>query len=282
MRVHLIFIVLAVTAFLFGIGLLTASAGQVTNAAYQLPVGRSYCAYLGFDTATGGSLDVAFNVTTGTVAEYVMTSAQYDAFFAGGSPFSLAWAMGARGTFSGSLPSAGTYYLVICHGPGYENTAQTGLTTVTVNAVSAAPFYAGIGGIVLGVVFSVVAFSLQRRPAKPAPPTPSVPPAPAGFGTIVLSLENAGTAEETVQIVMNGLAVGSVPVPAGQTIQATLHPALTNPYGSPVRIEAVMADGRRALQDLTATAYRGASMKLRIHPPTEGTTPPGLTGGPPG
>ena len=280
MKVYLVFLVLAVLSLLFGVGLLAASVGQVTNGAYHLPVGSTYCAYLGFDTVTGGSLDVTFNVSSGTVTQYVMTGEQFTAFFAGTGSAFLATASGSRGSFSGGLPSGGSYYVVICHGSGSENTVQDGISTVTVNALSAGPIYAGAGGVVVGVVFGVIALLLRNRPARRAAPM-AAPMGPAGFGTIVLAVENATAADETVSIVMNGVAVGSLPVPAGRTAQATLHPALANPYGSPVRVEAVLADGRRATQELTATAYQGSSMRLRITGlPEGGAVPPSGPTGP--
>ncbi len=275
MRAFSLFLVLAVFGLLFGAGLFSASVSQILNTEFTVPAGASYCVAGSFDTVTGGSVTVAYNVSVGTVDQYVMTAVQKAAFASGTGTGYLAATTGSRGTFSADLPSGGTYYVIACHGAGSENLAQAGLATITINAWSTAPFVAGLVGISAGVVFAGIAFALRHRPSRASQLAATVP-GPTGYATIVLTVENGTAAAETVQIVVNGAVVGELPVPAGQSVGATLHPALANAYGSRVRVEAVLRDGRRATQDLTVTAFAGQSMSLRIPPAGEGATAPRL------
>jgi len=99
-----------------------------------------------------------------------------------------------------------------------------------------------------------------------APVAPAAGPtfAPHGYGTVLVTVENPSVTDANVQLFINGLLVTSLLVPAGKNGQATLHPGLSNPYGTPVRIEAVAADGRRASREVTATTAVAVPIGFRL------------------
>jgi len=165
---------------------------------------------------------------------------------------------------------------------------QTGIHTTTVNGISPSPFIGAVTSFVVGIVLVAIGLWLRTKPPRarlPAyppyafgigvqPPGGSMGPAqlptagptfaPVAYGTVLVTLENPFAADASVQLFVNGLLVTSLTVPAGQTGRATLHPGLLNPYGAPVRVEAVTMNGRRASQVVTATADIALSVALRI------------------
>ena len=99
------------------------------------------------------------------------------------------------------------------------------------------------------------------------PPAASQTPAAAAaqpMGTVVLTLENHSTADETVTVSVNGVAVSTTTVRAGTTQQANLPAKLGSPFGSMVAVDAVTSGGRRAQQSVFVGAHGGAAITLRI------------------
>ncbi len=284
----IILLVVAVLFAIIGTFLVVAStAPQTKNTSFHLPIGNYYT-YIRFDVLTGGTLDVTYQVSPGVVEQRVMTGAEFSVLQSGGTPSAIFDDMGSSGGFHIALPSGGTYYLVSTHGTGFENTDQSGTHTMTVQGISPTPFIGGVISFVVASVLVVIGLWLRTRPPRarlPAYPpyafgagvpplggsmgpaqVPNVGPAfaPIAYGTVLVTLENPAALDANVQLFVNGLLVTSLPVPAGQTGQATLHPGLSNPYGTSVRVEAVTMDGRRASQDVTATADAAVSVALRI------------------
>src|SRR3989441_743702 len=277
----IILLVVAVVCAIIGVVLLAASTvPQTKTTSFHLPVGNYYT-YLRFDVLTGGTLDVTYQGSPGLVDQSVMTEAEFSAFRSGGTAYAMYNDMGSSGSFRIALPSGGTYYLVSTHATGYDTTDQTGIHTTTVNGISPSPFIGAAISFVVAVVLLAIGLWLRTKPARARLPTypsyafgPGVQPpgssfgpspvqaagppygaAPTSYGTVVVTLESTSAADETVQLFVNGLLVTSLAVPAGKTAQATIHPTLPNPYGTPVHLEAVAADSRRATQDVTATAF---------------------------
>ncbi|MFA5896826.1 MAG: hypothetical protein WC985_07980, partial [Thermoplasmata archaeon] len=67
-------------------------------------------------------------------------------------------------------------------------------------------------------------------------------------GTIVVTVENRSAADETVQLLVNGVSVSTLSVPARATQQASVGARLASPFGSMVKVQAVTVGGRRAEQ----------------------------------
>lgn len=99
--------------------------------------------------------------------------------------------------------------------------------------------------------------------AGPAPPAPAYPAA-AAYGTIVMEIVNPSPAPITVQVLLNGVPTASLTVPAVGRSPVTLHPPLSVPAGTNVRVEAVTPDGRRFTQDVVANSTVAAQVTLRI------------------
>src|SRR3989441_2841679 len=251
-------------------------------------MGQYYYTYLRFEILTAGTITVTYQASPGAVDQYVLTQAQYAVLqtYATTDPlFSMA---GSSGSFTASLPSPGTYSLVTTHAVRYEAPPQSGIHSTTVTAIVPPPFYVALIASATGPVLLVIGLWLRTKPARARLPTyspyafgigvqpaggsigtaqvPAAGPtfAPVAYGTVLVTVENPSVTDANVQLFINGLLVTSLLVPAGKNGQATLHPGLSNPYGTPVRIEAVAADGRRASQDLTATAAVAVSMGFRL------------------
>jgi hypothetical protein len=292
-RVRASVIILLVVATVFAIiGLVLIAAStvpQTKTTSFDLPVGNYYTS-IRFDVLTGGTLTVTYQSSSGLIGQSVMTEAEFTAFRSGGTVYALYDETGSSGSFTVTLPSGGGYFVVSTHGGGYENMEQTGIHTTTVQGISPTPFIGAVISFVVGAVLVAIGLWLRTKPPRARLPTyppyafgigvqppggsmgtaqfPTAGPpsafAPAGYGTVLVNLENPTAADANVQLFVNGLLVTSLTVPAGQTGQATLHPGLLNPYGTSVRVEAVTADGRRASQDVTATADVAVSLRLRI------------------
>lgn len=100
-----------------------------------------------------------------------------------------------------------------------------------------------------------------------APSAASQAPAAGGnepMGTVVLTLENHSTADESVTVSVNGVAVSTTTVRAGTTQQANLPAKLGSPFGSMVTVDAVTSGGRRAQQAVFVGAHGSAAIALRI------------------
>ncbi len=83
-------------------------------------------------------------------------------------------------------------------------------------------------------------------------------------GTLLVTVQNASAADATLDLVVNGVAVTSMTVPAGQSAQTSVNARLSSPFGSTVTVEAVMAGGRRARQAIFVGAGGTAPVTLRV------------------
>jgi len=275
----LVFLLVGIISVGLGFAFVTASVvPQSRNTGFQLPTGLYYYTYLRIETLTPGRITVTYQASPGPVDQYILTPAQYAVFQTHATTDTMYSTSGSSGTFSVPLPSGGTYYLVTTHASGYEFTPQSGTHSTTVWGLAPTPFYAAVIAFTAGLVVLVIGLWLRTKPARTAPappgssmgpsqvPTAGPPPAfaPIRYGTVLVTLENPSAADTIVQLFVNGQLVTSLNVAAGMTAGATLHPGLVSVYGTPVRVEAVTADGRRASQELVATAYVAVSIALRI------------------
>lgn len=102
--------------------------------------------------------------------------------------------------------------------------------------------------------------------AEAAPPSAS-PPAPQGTaptGDVVVTLENRASGPETVQLLVNGVAVTSLTLSPNTSQMTTVTARLASPFGSMVTIQAVTSGGRRAEQSVFVGARGTAQLSLRI------------------
>src|SRR2546428_2799719 len=261
---------------------------QSRNTSFQLPMGQYYYTYLRFEILTAGTITVTYQASPGAVDQYVLTQAQYAVFQTYATTDTLFSMTGSSGSFTASLPSGGTYYLVTTHAVGYEATPQSGIHSTTVTGIVPTPFHVALIAFATGLVLLVIGLWLRTKPAHARLPTyspyafgigvqpaggsigpaqvPAAGPtfAPHGYGTVLVTVENPSVTDANVPLFINGLLVTSLLLPAGKNGQATLHPGLSNPYGTPVRIEAVAADGRRASREVTATTAVAVPIGFRL------------------
>lgn len=106
--------------------------------------------------------------------------------------------------------------------------------------------------------------SPDANPAPFAAASAAAAAPPQAMGTVALTLENRSTADETVTVSVNGVAVSTTTVPAGTTQQAALPARLASPFGSMVTVDAVTGGGRRAQQSVFVGAHGTAAITLRI------------------
>ncbi len=99
---------------------------------------------------------------------------------------------------------------------------------------------------------------------KGTSPAPSTDQVGNPVGTLLVTVQNASATDATLDLVVNGVAVASMTVPAGQSAQTSVNARLTSPFGSTVTVEAVMAGGRRARQAVFVGAGGSAPITLRV------------------
>ncbi len=106
----------------------------------------------------------------------------------------------------------------------------------------------------------------ENPPATVVSPT-AAPPANLTtnpVGTLQVTLQNPSGADATVDLVVNGVAVTSMTIPAGQSAQTSVSARLSSPFGSTVTVEAVLAGGRRVRQAVFVGAGGTAPVMLRL------------------
>lgn len=272
---------------LIGVEFLAGSAAQrVVTTTFSIPPGANYCTFYKFDVLTVGSITITYAASPGLVYQHVLTNAQHIAWLAGSGISDIGVDQGSANTFPTALPSGGTYYVLSCHGSGYESTTQIGQHTMTLTGIDPGPFSAGIGAILVTLLLVGVAFRLRSKDARaPRPPPfpaavdaaypgstpypsafpyPAVPAGVPALRTLHLRLENASTVAESLQVLLNGAPFATVPVPAGQTAEMDLHPNAGAPLGGMFRVEVISGGGSRAAQVVVPDAAGRAEVTLRV------------------
>ncbi len=292
LRRYTILMAVGIAVALLGTGVLAAGAPPSTHTGViALTATPNYYMRQQLDVFTGGAITVTFSVTSGgTFNVWVMTAAQHAAFIATGALAYLAADSGSSGTFSTALPSGGTYFVETGHGAGYENQAETGIVSSVVDAWMAGPVQVGIGILVFAAILVAIGLYYRAKPERPpGAPTPppympaqyppyaayppgTVPaaaawstggPPSAGGGTILVTLDNQSSLDESVQILIDGAPAVSLTVPARTSGQAHLHAPAASP-GATVHVETVTARGSRASQDVPLGPDGTAQVILRL------------------
>ena len=104
------------------------------------------------------------------------------------------------------------------------------------------------------------------RSAAPGPARPPASSADADtpVGTVVVTVENRAATDATLDLVVNGAAVTSMTVGAGQSRPITVSARLSSPFGSTVTVEAVLAGGRRTRESVFVGARGTAAVTLHV------------------
>lgn len=83
-------------------------------------------------------------------------------------------------------------------------------------------------------------------------------------GTLQVTVLNTSSSDATVDLVVNGVAVTSMMIPAGQPAQTSVSARLSSPFGSTLTVEAVLPSGRRVRQAVFVGAGGTAPVTLRV------------------
>src|SRR5207245_7856933 len=188
---------------------------------HQHPVSR-------FNTVTELTILVTHQAPPGAVHQDVLTHAQYAVSQTYATPDTLFSMTGSSGSFTASLPSGGTYYLVTTHAVGYEATPQSGIHSTTVTGIVPTPFHVALIAFATGLVLLVIGLWLRTKPARARLPTyspyafgigvqpaggsigpaqvPAAGPtfAPVAYGTVLVTVENPSVTDANVQLFIHG------------------------------------------------------------------------------
>ena len=156
--------------FLSGQALLAASFLQGTQGTVAtIPPGPSWFYVYQFKVIGSSRMSGQFAALAGDVVNlYVFGEKQYElyAFIGWGNGlFSL---NGSSGSFAIDLPSSGTYFLVLAHGPGSENSAQNVRVSYRVAGIEPEFITVGSGLIAPGIALVGLGLWMRERRHKRA------------------------------------------------------------------------------------------------------------------
>ena len=290
---NLSFVVLVLGLLLVfgGVSLFVAANGPRDRAyTFSLPSQANRYQRIQVSILTAGSIEVTYQ-SDYVITVWVMTEAQHAEFLQTGQAQGLGQDTGTSGRLTTALPSGGTYFVEIGHGSGYETTAETGVVRLSLSGLDPTLSVGGLGCVVGGTILAVVGF-LYRGVAKkreatmspfygpggvgavgypgtqyPWPGAAVAPPPGIGVpstGTILLTLENPTSAEETVRILIDDSEVAKLTIPAGATQRASLPIGISAGPATPTSLEAVTAGGKRLQQSVTLVPGGAVPVSLRL------------------
>ena len=99
-------------------------------------------------------------------------------------------------------------------------------------------------------------------PGADVAPTPGI--GVPSTGTILLTLENPTSAEETVRILIDDSEVAKLTIPAGATQRASLPIGISVGPATPTSLEAVTAGGKRLQQSVILVPGGAVPVSLRL------------------
>ena len=290
---NLSFVVLVLGLLLVfgGVSLFVAANGPRDRAyTFSLPSQANRYQRIQVSILTAGSIEVTYQ-SDYVITVWVMTEAQHAQFLQTGQAQGLGQDTGTSGRLTTALPSGGTYFVEIGHGSGYETTAETGVVRLSLSGLDPTLSVGGLGCVVGGTILAVVGF-LYRGVAKkreatmspfyrpggvgavgypgtqyPWPGAAVAPPPGIGVpstGTILLTLENPTSAEETVRILIDDSEVAKLTIPAGATQRASLPIGISVGPATPTSLEAVTAGGKRLQQSVILVPGGAVPVSLRL------------------
>ncbi len=120
-------------------------------------IDAGYFSYLDLNVFKAGQISGRFSEASGRVVTvYVFDSGGFNTFRNEYTPPALVARSGSAGSFSTSFILPGTYYLVIDHGPGLEQSNQTVSLTYSLDGMNSFIIGSGIGSLIAGVGFWVL------------------------------------------------------------------------------------------------------------------------------
>lgn len=263
--------------------------------------GVEYFTEFSWSVLAGGTVSGTFTVLNGTpVTLFVFNDADYNNYVNGQNLTGVYTDTASSGSIDLAVSGFNTYHVVFQHAPGTENLTQDVSIDMTTTGINPGFFLGGLAAAAVGVVLAVFGVRRMRRSSGQAPsgvlqsratymPPPTPPPGPdtsptgggvyqvppplpgtadtaAGVptGNVVVTVENRSAAEETVQLLVNGVAVTSLSLPPGTSQVTTVTARLASPFGSMVTVAAVTSGGRRSESSVFVGARGTAPLALRI------------------
>lgn len=162
MRWALVFFFIAI--FMVPIGIIAIIKDQPYTGSYSFTVPPGQYYYVPLRVGNGGRISGDFLVSSGQpVTVYVFNQQEYDQYQANGSSASLFSATDlSRGSYSASIPTPGTYYVVTAHGTGYDQTSEPVTLSVRIDGTNL-PYVALESLAPVGGALVVFGFLVQRR-----------------------------------------------------------------------------------------------------------------------
>lgn len=131
---------------------------------FTIPAGDRWHAALELNVPPGAQISGDFQATAGgTVDVFVFDEDQYAAYANHGFTEGLVARSGSRGGFSVAVPSEGTYFVAVDHGPGYERQDQEVRLTWRTVGLHPALLAIGVGAFAVGIEFLILGLLGRHR-----------------------------------------------------------------------------------------------------------------------
>ncbi len=141
------------------------------NEPFSIPAGWDYYYLFEMYLFSGATLKGDFTVTSGTVVDlFMFDDVQYLEYSYSGSAPSLYDVRGMSGSFTLSPVKAGTYYVVLDHGPGNDNSIQSGRINLQITGTDMLCLGPGLALLVIGIILLVMGVKMKKVETAPAQP----------------------------------------------------------------------------------------------------------------
>lgn len=158
-------LVLAGILFIIGIYVIYPPLPVSDNIAANIPAGNYYYRVI-FSMVKANRISGTFSTAAGTTVNvYIFTASQFDAYKAGQTTTNLFQTTASTGSYSTTISTPGTYYLVLEHAT--NNNAQDVQITYLLDGWSPIFLGSGIGLIAVGIVLGYVGSRQRRRQEAP-------------------------------------------------------------------------------------------------------------------
>ena len=158
-------LVLAGILFIIGVYVIYPPLPVSDNIAANIPTGNYYYRII-FSIVKANHISGTYSVAGGTsVNVYILTASQFDAYKTSQSTSNLFQATSSSGSFSTTVSSPGTYYLVFDHAA--NNNAQDVQIMYLLDGWSPIFLGAGIALIAVGIALGVLGNRQRRKQEAP-------------------------------------------------------------------------------------------------------------------
>jgi len=174
MRKFAILLVLGGILLVAGIWLsITGVYSSPQDEVFSIPAGWDYYYVFEMHLFSGATLKGDYTVTSGTPIDlFIFDDVQYLEYSYSGSAPCLYEVKGMSGSFSMSPANAGMYYVVLDHGPGYDNSTQSGRITLHITGTDMLCLGPGIFLLIVGILLMVAGAKLKKQEVVPVSPEP--------------------------------------------------------------------------------------------------------------